>query len=149
MQIIGEKINGTHRLVNKAIIEKDSGYIQGLAIAQVQCGADILDLNAGTSGDREPEDLIWLVKTVQSVTDARLCLDSPNPEALSAAIGMTNNPPVINSISAETAKMKGILPLISGNDCAVIALAMDDNGIPESVNKRMSVIRQLFTAFHL
>ena len=148
MQIIGEKINGSRRPVNEAILEKNSYYIQNLATEQVQCGADILDINAGTSGDRESEDLIWLVKTVQAVTDVRLCLDSPNPEALSAAIGVTNKPPVINSISAEKHKMKSMLPLISGNDCAVIALAMDDSGIPESVEKRMSVIRRLFAAFH-
>lgn len=148
MQIIGEKINGTRRSVNNAIQNKDAAYIQSLATDQVKCGADILDVNAGTSGDREPDDLVWLVKTVQAVTDVRLCLDSPNPEALSAAIHVTNKPPVINSISAETDKMKSVLPLIFENDCAVIALAMDDSGIPEDVDKRMSVIRRLFAAFH-
>lgn len=148
MLIIGEKINGTRQSINRAIIERDIIYIQDLAKRQTECGADILDLNAGTSVDREPEDLIWLVNSVQAVTDVRLCLDSPNPEALSAAIGVTDEPPLINSISAEADKMKSILPLISGNDCAVIALAMDDDGIPESVEKRVSVIRRLFTAFH-
>ena len=137
MLIIGEKINGTSKRVNKAIIERNAGYIQGLATRQVECGADILDINAGTGLDREPEDLIWLVKTVQAVTDVQLCLDSPNPESLSAAIGETDIPPVINSISAESEKIDGILPLIEKNDCPVIALAMDNNGIPDGVDGRM------------
>ena len=148
MQIIGEKINGSRSRVNKAIIEKDTDYIQGLASHQVECGADILDINAGTSADREPEDLIWLTKTVQAATDVRLCLDSPNPEALAAAINVVNKPPVINSISAESGKIMGILPLISENDCAVIALAMDDNGIPKGTHERVMVIRSLFDNFH-
>jgi cobalamin-dependent methionine synthase I len=148
MQIIGEKINGSRKLVNKAIIEKNSDYIQDLAANQVRCGADILDVNAGTSAKRESEDLIWLVKTVQAATDVQLCLDSPNPETLSAAMGVVKKPPLINSISAESDKMKKVLPLISGNECSVIALAMDDNGIPKGVEGRMTVIRRLFEDFH-
>jgi len=147
MQIIGEKINGIGKRVNKAIIEKDADYIRDLATHQVECGAHILDVNAGTRADREPEDLIWLVKTVQAVTDVQICLDSPNPEALSAAMGLTDKPPIINSISAESDKIKGILPLISENDCFVIALAMDDNGIPKGVEERMKVVCRLFDEF--
>ncbi len=148
MLIIGEKINGTSKRVNKAILEKDAGYIQGLATRQVECGADILDINAGTGIDREPEDLIWLVKTVQDVTDVKLCLDSPNPESLSAAIDKAYAAPMINSISAESDKIKSIIPLIEKNDCPVIALAMDNNGIPEGVEGRMEAIRIFFDALH-
>ncbi len=148
MLIIGEKINGTTKRVNEAILEKDSGFIQGLATRQVECGADILDINAGTGLEREPEDLIWLVKTVQAVTDVQLCLDSPNPETLSAAIGEVDSFPVINSISAESDKISGIIPLVEKNNCSVIALAMDDNGIPDGVDGRMSAIRILFDALH-
>ncbi len=148
MLIIGEKINGTSKRVNKAIIEKDANYIQGLATHQIECGADILDINAGTGLDREPEDLVWLAKTVQAVTDVQLCLDSPNPESLSAAISEVAITPVINSISAESDKINGIIPIIEKNDCAVIALAMDDNGIPEGVDGRMKVLRVLFDDLH-
>ncbi len=148
MLIIGEKINGTSKSVNNAIVDKDAGFIQGLATRQVECGADILDVNAGTGPDREPEDLIWLVKTVQAVTDVQLCLDSPNPESISAALGEVESTPVINSISAESGKLKDIIPLLEGNDCPVIALAMDDNGIPEGIEGRMRAIRILFDALH-
>ncbi len=148
MLIIGEKINGTSKRVNAAILKKDAGYIQGLATRQVECGADILDINAGTGLEREPEDLIWLVKTVQAVTDVRLCLDSPNPESLSAAIGAVDTSPVINSISAESDKIRGIIPLVEKHDCAVIALAMDNNGIPDGVDGRMKAVRILFDALH-
>jgi 5-methyltetrahydrofolate--homocysteine methyltransferase len=63
-------------------------------------------------------------------------------------MGVVNKPPLINSISAESDKMKKVLPLISGNECSVIALAMDDKGIPKGVEGRMRVIRRLFKYFH-
>ncbi len=148
MLIIGEKINGTRKQVNDAVSKRDTDYIQHLATVQVKCGAHIIDVNAGTSPDREPEDLIWLVKTVQEVSDVQLCLDSPNPEALNAAISEANKPPLINSISGEADRIRDVLPLVVEYDCSVIALAMNDKGIPNGVEERVSVIRNLFEEFH-
>ncbi|MBU0491261.1 MAG: methyltetrahydrofolate--corrinoid methyltransferase, partial [Chloroflexi bacterium] len=74
MKIIGEKINGTRSRVKKAVAERDAAWIQDLARHQAQAGADWLDVNAGTPPDREPDDLAWLVQTVQEVTDVPLCL---------------------------------------------------------------------------
>jgi cobalamin-dependent methionine synthase I len=88
MKIIGEKLNGTRQRVAKAIAGRDEAFIQDLARKQVEAGADWLDVNAGTRQSKEPEDLIWLVETVQSVVDIPLCLDSPNPTALAAAMGV-------------------------------------------------------------
>ena len=101
MLIIGEKINGTRKAVQNAVVDKNVEFIQTLALTQVEAGANIIDLNAGTSPDREPDDLIWLVKTVQAVTDRQLCLDSPNPRALAAAMKVVDKVPMINSISGE------------------------------------------------
>ena len=86
MKIIGEKINGTRKLVGKAIAERDAEFIQNLAKRQIEGGAHWLDVNAGTAPDREAADLIWLVGLVQQVSDAPLCLDSANPDALRAAM---------------------------------------------------------------
>ena len=63
MLIIGEKINGTRKLVNKAVLERDAAHIRHLAVSQVEAGADVLDINAGTLPDREPDDIVWLIKT--------------------------------------------------------------------------------------
>jgi cobalamin-dependent methionine synthase I len=144
MKIIGEKINGTRKKVAQAIAARDTAAIQNLAKKQAQAGSDWLDVNAGTHPDREPEDLIWLIETVQEVVDTPLCLDSANPKALWAAIEKTNKTPMINSISGEPDRLSGILPIAVEHGCEVIALCMDDKGIPSTAEKRLDVIRKVF-----
>ncbi|HEY74258.1 MAG: methyltetrahydrofolate--corrinoid methyltransferase [Chloroflexi bacterium] len=143
MKIIGEKINGTRKRVAKAITERDVGFIQDLARKQADAGADWLDVNAGTRPSQEPDDLVWLIEMVQAVTDVPLCLDSANPKALSVAIKAVERTPMINSISGEPKRLEGILPLAAEHDCPVVALAMDDNGIPETVEERVNIVRRV------
>jgi len=143
MKIIGEKINGTRKLVGKAIAERDATFIQNLAKKQAEGGAHWLDVNAGTRPDREPDDLVWLVNLVQEVTDLPLCLDSANPTALRAAIKVVNKTPMINSISGEPSRLEGILPIAAEFNCPVIALCMDDKGIPATTEGRMDVIHKV------
>lgn len=143
MQIIGEKINGTRKRVAQAISERDSGFIKELARSQAEAGATWLDVNAGTHPDREPDDLIWLIESVQSVVETPICLDSANPKALEIAIKAVNKTPMINSISAEPERVEKILPLAAKHGCEVIALAMDETKIPETFEKRMEVIEKV------
>ena len=143
MKIIGEKINGTRKLVGKAIAERDAAYIQSLAKKQVEGGAHWLDINAGTRPDREPDDLIWLINLVQEVTEVPLCLDSANPKALRRAMQEVKKTPMINSISGEPARLEGILPIVTEFKCPVIALCMDDKGIPSSTEGRLEVIQRV------
>ncbi len=144
--IIGEKINGTREQVGKAIAGRDAGYIQSLAARQAEAGANRIDVNAGTRPDREPDDLRWLVETVQAVVDVPLCLDSANPAALTAALAVARTAPLINSISGEPGRLSGVLPLARDHGCPVIALALDDTGIPPDAGKRLAVIRRLLAA---
>ncbi len=140
MKIIGEKINGTRKLVGKAIAERDAEFIQNLAKRQIEGGAHWLDVNAGTAPDREAADLIWLVGLVQQVSDAPLCLDSANPDALRAAMQHVTKTPMINSISGEQNRLNNILPIVAEHGCQVIALCMDDKGIPPTVEGRIQVM---------
>ena len=144
MLVIGEKINGTRKAVGKAVDAKDEAFIKNLAQAQVDAGADYLDINAGTKPDTEPQDLAWLVRVVQEITDTPLCLDSPNPKALEAAFAEVKSSPMINSISGEPDRLDAILPLAAKQNCPVIALALDENGIPKGVDGRMKVVRKIF-----
>jgi 5-methyltetrahydrofolate--homocysteine methyltransferase len=146
MKIIGEKINGTRKAVAAAIANRDAELIQNLAKKQVEGGAHWLDVNAGTHPDREVDDLVWLIDLIQGVTDVPLCLDSANPKALTAAIGQVKKTPLINSISGEPDRLNNVLPIVAQHGCEVIALAMDDKGIPSSVEARMAVVRHLFEA---
>lgn len=146
MRIIAEKINGTRKPVAKAIAERDAAFIKNLATEQARAGAAWLDVNTGTHPDREPDDLVWLVEIIQSVVDTPLCLDSANPKALSSAIGAVERTPMINSISGEPQRLEGTLPLVAAHDCPVIALAMDEKNIPETVERRMEVVRKIMEA---
>ena len=146
MRIIGEKINGTRKTVAAAIANRDAEFIQNLAKKQVEGGAYWLDVNAGTHPDREVDDLLWLIDLIQGVTDVPLCLDSANPKALRAAIGQVKKKPLINSISGEPDRLHNVLPIVAQHGCEVIALAMDDKGIPNSVDGRLAVVRRLFEA---
>jgi len=146
MKIIGEKINGTRKRVAAAIADRDVEHITQLAVSQAEAGAAWLDLNAGTRPDREPEDLVWLVETVQSVVDTPVVLDSANPLALDKALAHVNEPPIVNSISGERDRIEGILPLVAKHGTGVVALAISETGIPETAAERMAVVRGLIDA---
>ena len=83
MLIIGEKINGTRKQVGAAIRQRDTTLIERLALEQVEAGARYLDVNAGTGPEREAEEQVWLIQTVQKTVDVPLCLDSPNADRCS------------------------------------------------------------------
>ena len=143
MKIIGEKINGTRKRVAQAVVGRDTAFIQDLAWRQAEAGATWLDVNAGTAPSREADDLTWLIQTIQEVTDAPLCLDSANPAALNVALNAVKQTPMINSISGEPARLEGILPLAVRHQSPLIALAMDERGIPKTGEDRLSVIRRI------
>ncbi len=143
MKIIGEKINGTRKLVGKAIAERDASFIQSLAQKQVEGGAHWLDINAGTRPDLEPDDMVWLVNLVQEVTDVPLCLDSANPLALRAAMKIVKRTPMINSISGEPYRLEGIVPIAAEFQTPVITLCLDDKGIPATTEGRLEVLARV------
>lgn len=144
MKIIGEKINGTRKRVAKAIAERDAVFIQNLAKKQVEGGSSWLDVNAGTPPSREADDLIWLINLAQEVTDVPLCLDSANPDALRVVMKHVKKTPMINSISGEQNRLSRILPIAAEHGCEVIALCMDDKGIPATTEARIEVISKVF-----
>lgn len=148
MKIIAEKINGTRKSVARAIKERDAEFIQVLAVKQADAGSDWLDVNAGTPPDRETDDLIWLIDTIQSVVDVPLCLDSANPEALKIAVQKVNKTPMINSISGEQDRLATILPIVAEYGCQVIALAMDGAKIPDRSEERVQVVERIIDFAH-
>ncbi len=142
-RIIGEKINGTRKRVAAAIAERDGAFIASLAERQVAAGAHWIDLNAGTSPDREAADLAWLVETVQATVETPLCLDSANPRALEAALALTRQTPMINSITGEPVRLDGVLPLVRDSGADVIVLGMGAHGMPATAEDRIVVLREL------
>ena len=144
MIIIGEKINGTRKAVGTAIRERDADFIKNLALEQVEAGSNYLDVNAGTSPEREPGDMEWLVNTIQEATDVPLCLDSANPKALEAGLALVKKTPLINSVSGESKRIEGVLPLALKHKTGLILLALDDEtGIPDTCEGRMKIAHRL------
>ena len=144
MIVIGEKINGTRKTVGKAIRERDAAFIRDLAASQALAGSAFLDINAGTAPEREPDDMAWLVTTVQEACDIPLCLDSANPNALKAGLDLVKHPPLINSVSGEKPRIDNVLPLAQEYKTGLILLALDDEtGIPNTSDGRMKIIDRL------
>jgi cobalamin-dependent methionine synthase I len=143
MIVIGEKINGTRKKVKEAIAAKDADFIKDLALRQIKAGVDFLDINAGTAPEKEPEDMVWLIKMIQEVTDTTLCLDSANPKALKAGFEVVKKIPMLNSLSGEKKRIDGVLPLACEHQTELIVLTCDDDGIPTTVEKKMEILRKL------
>lgn len=140
MIIIGEKINSTLKAIRPAMENYDEAAIQDLAKRQYEAGAAYLDLNAGMFINDEPERVEWLVRTVQEAVDAPIAIDSPNPKALLAGLKANKNgKPIINSITDEKARYEAVLPLVLEYDTGIIALCMDDTGMPETTEERVRI----------
>ena len=136
--LIGEKINPTgNKTLSTALQTDDHDYVQKLAIDQVAAGADVLDINIGIPGSNEPELLKTIIQIVAEVVEVPLCLDSPNFDALQAALPLAPGRPLVNSVNAEEASLEQILPLVKDRDCAVIGLTIDETGIPKDVDTRL------------
>jgi len=144
MIIIGEKINSTLKAVRPAIENYDAASIKDLAKRQYDAGAAYLDVNAGMFVNEEPERLVWLINTIQEDVDAPFAIDSPNPVAVKAALEANRNPkPIINSITDEKARFNAIMPLVAEYKTSVIALCMDDNGMPETTDERVKIAERM------
>jgi cobalamin-dependent methionine synthase I len=141
--IVGELINASRPGVAKLISQGNSEAIHEMAASQIEAGADYLDVNAGTGSKSEAESLAWLVQTVQSAVDAPCCLDSPDPKALEQALAVHNGPAMINSISLEKQRWDGLLPLLKGTPCSVVALCVSDEGMPETTDQRLKIADRL------
>jgi 5-methyltetrahydrofolate--homocysteine methyltransferase len=144
MIIIGELINTSRKAIAPAVENRDAAFIQDIAKKQVAAGATYVDVNAGTRVYDEPEALTWLVETVQAAVDAPLCIDSPNPKAIKAALAVHKGQAMINSITAEKERYAEILPLVVEHKARILALCMDDAGMPETAEQRLAIVEVLY-----
>jgi len=144
MIIIGEKINSTLKAIRPAMENYDSQAIIDLAKRQYEAGASYIDVNAGMFHDSEPEKLVWLIDTIQEAIDAPFAIDSPNHVAIEAALKANKNgKPIINSITDETERFNAIMPLAVQYKTRIIALCMDDEGMPETSDERVKIAERL------
>ncbi len=146
MLIVGERINSSRESIAKAIGEKDVAFIQQEALQQAEAGADYIDVNAGAFLGEETKYLTWLVEIVQDVVDKPLCLDTSNAEALEAALKLCRKRAMVSSISAEKTRYNSFLSLIKHYGCNMVALCVDDSGIPPTSEARAQVADRLINS---
>lgn len=138
MFIIAEKINIMSKTIGAAIMNREAKIIQDLAVAQVEGGAQALDLNLGPATKNGPEMMQWLVEVVQeALPNVRLCLDTKNMEAMRAGLKLCKNRPIINSTNADREQLDIVLPMAKEFDADFIALTMTSAGIPRDMNERL------------
>lgn len=150
MIIIGERINATRRTINEAIRNHDDRSIAHEIRIQDQAGAHYIDLNAGTgSGDPEQEsaDLNWLIDIALATTEKRLSLDSSDPSVLQRSMAYLDGrrPAMVNSVNGESDRLVPLLELAAASGSPVIALAMDDTGVPPEPAQRLEVCEKILS----
>jgi len=142
--LIGERINPTgKKKLAEALKAGNLEIVRQEALAQVQAGADILDVNVGTFGVDEVALLPKAVQMVMDTVDVPLCLDSSNPDALEAALKVYKGKPLVNSVTGEDHSLKRVLPLIKKYGAAVIGLVQDDEGIPKDTERRIRIAHKI------
>jgi 5-methyltetrahydrofolate--homocysteine methyltransferase len=142
--IIGERINPTgRRKLAEQMVAGDLSTVVADALAQVDAGAHMLDVNAGIPLADEPAILAQVVQLVQSVTDVPLCIDSSIVEALEAGLAVYQGKPLVNSVTGEDEQLERVLPLVAGHGAAVVAISNDETGISEDPDVRFEVARKI------
>jgi 5-methyltetrahydrofolate--homocysteine methyltransferase len=145
--VIGERINPTGR---KAFAEElrggDLSTVAADAVAQVAAGADMLDVNAGIPLVDEAELLKGMLGSVAAAVEVPICIDSSVIEALEAGLSVYEGKPLVNSVTGEDERLEEILPLVARHGAAVIGLANDETGIPETPQQRLDIARKIVSA---
>ena len=142
--IIGERINPTgRRIFQEQIKAGDLSAVERDVKAQVEGGADVLDVNMGVPLTDEAELLAKAITMVQELTDKPICIDSSVVEALEAGLSVYQGRALVNSITAEDDRMAAILPLVKKYDAAVIALPNDHDEIPMEADKRLELTAKI------
>ncbi len=142
--VIGERINPTgKKRLKEAFTEGDTAYILREAVAQVEAGAQILDVNAGVPGLDEPKVLASTVEAVQSVTDLPLQIDTSDPKALESALRCYNGKALVNSVNGKEESMSSVFPVVAKYGGVIVALTLDERGIPPDAEGRMAIARRI------
>ena len=142
--IIGERINPTgKRRFKEALVSGDVSYILGEGIAEADAGADILDVNVGLPEIDERDMLTRVTRELQAVVDLPLQIDTSDPVAMEAALRIYNGKAMINSVNGKAESMARVFPLVKKYGGVVVALTLDEEGIPTSAAGRLAIARRI------
>ncbi len=143
--LIGERINPTgKKKFKEALRAHDMDYILGEALTQKDKKADVLDVNVGLPEIDEVQMMEDVVKEIQAVIDLPLQIDTTNPEAMERALRLYNGKPMINSVNGKEEVMQQIFPLAKKYGGLLVALTIDESGIPETAEGRVAIARKIY-----
>ncbi len=143
-RIIGERINPTgKKLFKQALVDNNIDYILTQALSQVGGGAEILDVNVGHPEIDEKKMMTRVLKSIQSVCDAPLQIDSTKPDVLEAGLRCYNGKPIVNSVNGEEKSLSSVLPLVKKYGASVVGLTLDENGIPKTADGRFRIAERI------
>lgn len=142
--LIGERINPTGKAKLKAALrEKNISYVLGEAVKQAEVGVHALDVNAGLPDIDEKEILKRCIYELQGVTDLPLQIDTADAEALEASMRIYNGKPLVNSVNGKEESMRSVFPLVKKYGGVLIALTLDEKGIPETADGRNEIAERI------
>ncbi len=142
--VIGERINPTGRkLLAEEMKTGDFSRVESDAIAQVEAGAHMLDVNAGIPLHDEPAILSKAIQIVQSVTDVPISIDSSIVAALEAGLSVYQGKALVNSVTGEDEILESVLPLVKKYGAAVVAISNDETGISEDPDQRFAIAKKI------
>ena len=144
MILIGERINAGFDDVKVALKDREADKIKSLARKQTDAGADYLDINMGAVS-KDPDDMVWLVETVQKVVDTPLSIDSQKAEIVEPALKTCKGEVLINSTTAQDEKLDKLIPLAVEYDASIIGITSGEEGAPQDVNGRLEHAAKIFT----
>lgn len=145
--LIGERINPTGKSALKAALrENNLEYILNEGLDQKECGAHVLDVNTGLPDIDETAMLSSVVFELQSVCDLPLQIDTSSPQAMEAALRIYNGKPMINSVCGKQESMEAVFPLAAKYGGLIVALTLDENGIPETAEGRFQIAEKIYAA---
>lgn len=144
VKVIGERINPTgKKVLREALKNNDMAYILSTAVSETEAGSDILDVNVGAPGVDEVAMMAKCVKAIQSVTSLPLQIDSTMPKAIEAGLRVYNGKAIVNSVNGEDSVLDAILPIVKKYGAAVVALTLDENGIPSTWQGRVAIAEKI------
>lgn len=142
--IIGERINPTGRkLLAKEMAEGNFERVRNDAIAQVEAGAHMLDVNAGVPMADEPALMAEAIRIVQEVTDVPICIDSSVVAALKTGLEVVKGKPLVNSVTGEEERLESVLPMVAEYKAAVLGISNDESGISYDARERFKVAKKI------
>jgi len=147
VKVLGERLNPTgKKRLQQALRESDSRYLAAQAMAQMDAGADLLDLNVGLPELNEAAAMTWAVREVQAVCPLPLQIDTTDPAAAEAGLRRYNGKPILNSVNGRPEVLAQLLPIAKKYGAAVVGLTVDADGIPATAEGRLAIARRILEA---